>query len=480
MKSSIRWAGIALAGALALAGCGSSDEPTAGPTTAGLPPCPLQALNDAPGPVEIVMWYQLSGKAHDVLLSQVDKYNRSQSKVRVRAEQQGASYEELFDAYKRGIPTKELPNIAAMEETTTQFMVDSKTVLPAQSCFEAEKLGTEPYNQAAVKYYTVNGVFYPASASLSDLITYYNRSHFTKAGLDPDKPPTTLEEVRTAAQKIKAAGIADKPLVMKLAPWFVETELTGDKQPMVDNDNGHGAGQTSKATFNTDVTRRIYTWTQEMIRDGLMNPKPDTPGQFDHYGAMAQSTASMTIETSTAATTIAAFLSGDTEVGNEVGAGSTTRLTKADVGAAPVFGVKRAGAAQVGGNAFFMTNTGTDDKQAASWDFLKWWNQPEQQKVWHMEGSYLPFLTSTTDLPEVKEFWANDTAGKILKVAWEELSTGIDPQFPGALIGPFRETRDIMRQSLDNVAFAGGDPTAAVTQAVTETDKAIADYNTGL
>src|SRR4051794_7824842 len=280
MKSSIRWAGIALAGALALAGCGSSDAPTAGPTTAGLPPCPLQALNDAPGPVEIVMWYQLSGKAHDVLLSQVDKYNRSQSKVRVRAEQQGASYEELFDAYKRGIPTKELPNIAAMEETTTQFMVDSKTVLPAQSCFEAEKMSTEPYNQAAVKYYTVNGVFYPASASLSDLITYYNRSHFTKAGLDPDKPPTTLDEVRAYAQKIKDAGITDKPIVMKLAPWFVETELTGDKQSMVDNDNGHGAGKTNKATFDTDVSRRIYTWTKEMIRDGLMNPKPDTPGQF--------------------------------------------------------------------------------------------------------------------------------------------------------------------------------------------------------
>ncbi|HCT77398.1 MAG TPA: sugar ABC transporter substrate-binding protein [Micromonosporaceae bacterium] len=34
----------------------------------------------------------------------------------------------------------------------------------------------------------------------------YNRELFKKAGLDPEKPPTTWEEVRTAAQKIAALG----------------------------------------------------------------------------------------------------------------------------------------------------------------------------------------------------------------------------------------------------------------------------------
>ncbi|MGW4803268.1 extracellular solute-binding protein [Kitasatospora sp. NPDC004272] len=34
----------------------------------------------------------------------------------------------------------------------------------------------------------------------------YNRELFTKAGLDPDKPPTSWDEVRTAAQKITALG----------------------------------------------------------------------------------------------------------------------------------------------------------------------------------------------------------------------------------------------------------------------------------
>jgi sn-glycerol 3-phosphate transport system substrate-binding protein len=480
-----RLVGVALAGALALAGCSSSGDNAGSTSTSGLPSCPVTAINDAQGPVDVLVWYQLSGKTKDSLLAQIDKYNRSQSKVRVRAESQGASYEELFDAYKRGLPTGQLPDIAVMEETATRFMVDSGTVLPAQSCFEAEKLSTDGFNQAAVNYYKVGGVLYPASASLSDIVTYYNKAHFRRAGL-PDKAPETLEEVRAYAQKLKDAGVTDKPVVLKLAPWFLETQLTGSHQAVVDNDNGHGSGQTTKATFDTDVTRKIFTWVQAMIRDGLLNPKPDTPGQFDHFVAMAQTTASITVETSTAAPTIAAFLSGDTAVGTDVGTGASTTLTKADVGVGPVFGVNGAGKAQIGGNAFYIVDRSKALKksmaaeQSASWDFLKWWNQPDQQRDWHIQGGYLPFLSSAAQLPEVQAFWTDDTAGKILKVAWDELSKGMDPTFAGPHIGPFAQTREVLRASLDSVAFAKGEPGAAVTDAVPQVDAALKAYNEGL
>jgi multiple sugar transport system substrate-binding protein len=38
-------------------------------------------------------------------------------------------------------------------------------------------------------------------------VFYYNKKLFKKAGLDPDKPPTTLEEMKADAAKLKAAGI---------------------------------------------------------------------------------------------------------------------------------------------------------------------------------------------------------------------------------------------------------------------------------
>ncbi|GAA1841574.1 ABC transporter substrate-binding protein [Microlunatus capsulatus] len=44
----------------------------------------------------------------------------------------------------------------------------------------------------------------PFTAEASAL--YYNKDLFTKAGLDPEKPPTTYAEIREAAQKIRALG----------------------------------------------------------------------------------------------------------------------------------------------------------------------------------------------------------------------------------------------------------------------------------
>ena len=44
----------------------------------------------------------------------------------------------------------------------------------------------------------------PLYADVSAL--FYNKDLFTRAGLDPDKPPTSLAELRTYADKITALG----------------------------------------------------------------------------------------------------------------------------------------------------------------------------------------------------------------------------------------------------------------------------------
>jgi sn-glycerol 3-phosphate transport system substrate-binding protein len=465
-----------VAGLLLLAGCGTS-QPDAAPGDA-TSNCPVDAFKSQAARTEVKVWYQLSAKTAETLKKQVDKYNASQNKVTVVAENQGASYEELLAAYQRGIPTKELPDILVGEETTLRYLVDSGTLFPAQDCFDAEKIPTTQFAQPAINHYTVDGKLYPGSASLSDLLTYYNKNHFRKAGLPPDQPPKTLADVRRMAEALKAAGVGEQPVVLKLDAWFIETQLTGEHEAMVDNDNGSGPGKTTKATFDNDTTRELYTWIKDMVEDGLMKPVPATNGQFDHYAAMLAQKSSITIETSTAATSIAAFMRGDQSVGDSIGVNANAYdVNKFDVGAAPVFGVKEAGRAQVGGNAFFMMNSGGDPKISAAWDFLKWWNQAEQQVTWHLEGSYLPFLVSATDDPRVREFWEIEAAGSMLKVAYDELINGIYPDFTGPVIGPMDKTRTSVRSTMDSVAFEGADPATAVAKANAETEAWLTEYN---
>ncbi len=65
----------------------------------------------------------------------------------------------------------------------------------------------------------------------------------------------------------------------------------------------------------------------------------------------------------------------------------------------------------------------------------------------------------------------------ILKIAYDEYTTGMDPDFTGALIGPYDKFRVAMRNALAQVAFQGGDPAAAIATAKDEADQAITQYN---
>ncbi len=196
----------------AACGGGSSGNSAGGPegttvSPADLPECPLAALDAATGPVTVTLWHFLSGKTGDTLKALVDQYNASQTKVKVVVESQGTSNDELFRKYQAGIKNHDLPAIAVMDDTVTQQVIDSKTVLPAQSCMDADHIDPNAFLQSGRDYYTVNGVLWPASVNLSAALLYYNRGQFRKAGLDPDKTPQTLDEIRSYAQKIKDAGV---------------------------------------------------------------------------------------------------------------------------------------------------------------------------------------------------------------------------------------------------------------------------------
>ncbi len=474
-----RWLAIPLLTfALVAAACGGgSDEGSDDAGSDGdLPPCPLDALDSATQPVEVVVWHSYVAKTAETLQELIDQYNGEQSKVRVRLESQGSSYEELWRKYQQGAQAGDLPGIAILEDTNTEAVIDSGTVLPAQSCLEASGQSTDDLVASAVDYYSIDGDLYPGTVNLSTPLVYYNTNHFRAAGLDPADAPATLADVRGAAEAIKAAGIVDTPVVLNLESWFFETWMTGAGAGIVDNDNGRGEGQTTAAAFDDAPMNEAVTWVKGMIDDGLLDPIPNTPGGVNQYLALANQNGSMTLATSTAATSVEAFLAGDTSVAGEADTAGVD-LTKLAFDAGPFPGLSEPGKVQIGGGAWYMTNTTPPEVQAAAWDFITWWNRPETQVVWHLDGSYLPFSQEAATDPRVTDSWTNDQSGRWLSVSYEQLTEGVDPDWPGPLIGPYDQFRDALEGAVDAVALSGADPAGEITRAADATTEAITAYN---
>jgi sn-glycerol 3-phosphate transport system substrate-binding protein len=436
-----------------------------------LPPCPLGALQKAKGTVKVELWEAFVGKAKEEINALAKGFNASQDKVQVEVRSQGDNYDELLRKFQAGLASRQLPAIALIEDQNLRVIVDTGAVLPAESCQRADK-SDFPVLPAVRNYYTIDDVFWPGYVDVSEPVLYYNVNHFKKAGLDPDNPPKTLDELEHTARTLKEKGVTDKPLALKMDSWFIESWINGAGATVVNKNNGRD-GIANKATFDNPVTHQVYAWIKRMLDEGLAQPIPDTPGNIDQYLALAQQNSSMTIETSTAATTIKAFLSGDSS-GVDTG-GASGDLSGLVPSAGPFPGVKEPGKVRISGGAFYMTNTVPPEVQAGAWEFMRYMQSTDSQVSWHLVGSYLPTTQAAASDPRVIKFWDTDLAGKMLKTAYEQLLK-VDPQKPGPSIGPYPQYDDAVRKSLESMAFDNSSPDDAVAGAQKAIQDALTQY----
>jgi sn-glycerol 3-phosphate transport system substrate-binding protein len=480
--------GLTAVGLLGLAACGAPPTTTGegagrteGPKKIDPKDCPVKALDEAKGPVKVNLWFSgLVDPALGVLTDMAKRYNASQDKVVVTTNNQGNAYQEGLDKYEGAAATPDqLPQIMYLEDTMLGELVDKGQILPAEACMLADDFDPTSITPAARAAYSVDDVLYPGYMNVSTPILYYNKVHFKKAGLDPENPPKTLEEIEAAAKVLKDKGVSKKPFSFKADQWFVSTWLSGVGQDMVNNDNGRSKPATA-ATFDSPPAKELFGDLQRMNDEGLLNAFPVTDGSIDHYLALVNESSSMLVETSTASGTIAAALGGELANGTGGVEIDTSALDGKKIvpGSGEYPGLEAAGQIYASGGAFYILNTSTPAEEAASWDFLRYMWEPENAKIWHLQGGYLPVLKDIVDDPEVATFQDTELDGKLLAPAVEQLSTA-DPDRSGPLIGPYRKFQDILQGALEKVLFNGGDVEASLSSAQTEATAMLKDYNGG-
>jgi ABC-type glycerol-3-phosphate transport system substrate-binding protein len=125
-----------------------------------------------------------------------------------------------------------------------------------------------------------NGRLYGLPTANYSMGLLYNRTLFTKAGLDPDKPPTTWAEVRAAAHRIAAlgngtVGYADFSKNNQ-GGWHLTSEIYSTGGDVVRKD-----GDRYVSAFNTDATRQLLRtfkdmrWTDDSMGSKQLLEIPD-------------------------------------------------------------------------------------------------------------------------------------------------------------------------------------------------------------
>jgi sn-glycerol 3-phosphate transport system substrate-binding protein len=446
----------AVVAGLLLAACGGGgDGEEQGGTPSGN--CPIGAISKAGSkPVNIVLWHSMTQANEDALVKLTDEFNGSQTDVRVKLVNQ-TGYDDTFTKFTAGLASGDLPDLIQLQDITLQRMVDSRAVLPAAKCVQADKYDLSDHVERVVDYYTVDNVLWPMPFNVSNLILLYNKQAFTKAGLDPERPPATFDEIRNAAEKIVSSGVAKSGIAIKTAPEYPEQWLAKAGQPYVNNGNGRNSRAT-KVAFDNPAGLGVYTWLSTMVKDELAITTPNQG--FDHLLAVATDQAAMTIESSAALGTITGVI------------GNYPSVT---LGAGAFPGPEGRGGVLVGGAALYILNKSSPAKQEAAWRFAKFLNEPETQATWSASTGYVPIRKSATKLDPIVKRWA-EVPG--YQVAYEQLLAGVNNEATaGPVIGDYTAVRKAVADALSAMVTRGTAPKEALDRAAKEANEAIETYN---
>jgi sn-glycerol 3-phosphate transport system substrate-binding protein len=439
-----------------LAACGGSEKVTPTPETPGASP--------AAGPVTIDLWHSQLAANEETLNRLVDRFNASQNEVSVRAFFQG-TYDDAMAKLVASLPTGDVPAIMFPRDTYMQMMIDGGAVTPVQEFIDRDGYDLSDLDQKGVQYYTTQGKLWAMPFGMEVNVLYYNKVAFREVGLDPERPPQDLEELRQYSEKLlkrdAAGNVVRSGIALDIARW-PERVLAGHGDLWVDNENGR-EGRATKVLFDNDTGRWFFQWWHDMVDSGLAFNIGRNPSFAEGFLAMSSGRAAMTFSYSSALRSVIDVLEKGVQ-GVEVG---ISRLP-----GAPGSPDKTTCITSYG---LWILSARPKAEQEAAWKFIKWLMEPEQQAELFAGSGYLPVSRSSVDLPAAQDAIARYP---LFREALDlYLNAPATPASLMATLGPVMKVDEAVYRGVEEMLTAGKDPEQALKDAASNANAAIAEYN---
>ncbi|MZQ86143.1 extracellular solute-binding protein [Paenibacillus sp. 5J-6] len=435
--------------------CGKAEVAPASSSTA---PASTTAASTAPTkaaePVKVIWWHSMSGELGQAVDKLVADFNASQKDVQVQAVFQG-TYDESLNKMKASMDTKSGPSLIQVYEIGSRFMIDSKAITPVQKFVDADKFDLSQLEENILNYYKVDDKLNSMPFNTSNPILYYNKDMFKAAGLDPEKPPTTYEEVAKAAQALSKDGKAGASFA--IYGWFMEQFFAGQGAEFLNNGNGRTAAAT-ETTLNSEAGLKTLSWWKGMVDNkSVMNLGRKTD---DTKKAFLAGQVAMTLDSTASLRGIVTGAEGKFQVG------TSTMPKPADA---------KDGGVVVGGASLYILNNKSEAEQKGAWEFIKFLTTPKTQAWWNVNTGYFPITKKAYDEQLIKDNLAKYPQ---FQTAIDQLhNTKANKATQGAVMGVFPEARQLVETAIEEALTGKKAPKDALDAASKSIAEKLAAYN---
>src|SRR5690606_2713291 len=231
---------------------------------------------------QIQWWHAMGGELGEKLNEIAEGFNASQDQFQVVPTYKG-NYTETMTAAVAAFRAGEQPHIVQVFEVGTATMMAAKgAIYPVHQLMEDAGVEWDPgaYLPAVVGYYsTPEGDMLSLPFNSSTPVLYYNKAAFEAAGLDPEQPPKTWDQLVEFAEKTQEAGYPCG-FTTQWQSWIqIENFSAWHNVPIGTKENGF-AGLDTELTINSPLHVRhignMGEWQKTKLFDyGGRRGEPD-------------------------------------------------------------------------------------------------------------------------------------------------------------------------------------------------------------
>ena len=344
-----------------------------------------QEETTATEPMELTMYFPVSvGGGPDALIDELcAQYHEENPNITVTPVYAG-SYADTRTKVQAAIKGGNTPDLAIM------FSIDLYSLLAMDAIADIDSFCTTEEDQE-----WLNGFYdgfmmnsrdgettYGIPWQRSTIVLYYNKDAFKAAGLDPEQPPTTWDELYEDAQKLTITENGQTTQYGIQIPsdgyayWMLQTFCVQQDGFNLMNDTG------TETYYDDDRTATGLKFWKSLSEDGS---QPS--------GIVAW------------ATTPSDFLEGKTAMMYH----TTGNLTNVKNNATFDFGVamlpeNESFGSPTGGGNFYIFKGVSEERQQAAFDFIKWMTDDERVAQWSIDTGYVATRPSAYETERMKQY----------------------------------------------------------------------------
>lgn len=407
------------------------------------------------GTTEIVFWHAFEGFLADKFTEIVDDFNHQSDSYQVKLVYKGnykQVYEKGVEAFQEGNP----PHILQVYEVATQsMMLKEEMYLSVDDLMRTyyKKFDPAVYIDSVREFYgAADGKMHSLPCNASTGILFYNKKAFEKAGLDPEKPPKTWDEMEEYGEKLVAAGYQGFTTAWPAA-YHLEHLCSWHNLPFASHENGFGSLE-SRLVFNGYYQARhlakLVEWQDKGIfsYQGRFTNEPEKLFTSEKCGILLQGANRLPM------------------LGKSISIGVGFMPYWPDIDGAPY-------RLNIGGSSFWVISGFDDNQNRGVAHFLSYLSLPEVQSDWHQQTGYLPITEAAYYLSKKRGFYEKNPAAEIAVL--EVMNNKITPFTKGIRLSNYPEVREKIIDNLEK-AFSGElSPQEALNRAVDEGNQLLSE-----